>query len=86
MWTVSDDKFVKVLDLQAQVLQSMGEFDEKIFWIEELPDRNSWLFGTPNVIKHCDSRMKYVNTLIPQTNGVKPVVSKVAHFPRKIEK
>ena len=75
IWTVSDDKFAKVVDLQAQVVESVGELDEEIFWIEELTDRNSWLLGTPNVINLCDDRMKNITNLIPKTNGVKSVVS-----------
>ena len=75
IWTVSDDKFAKVVDLQAQIVESVGELDEEIFWIEELTDRNSWLLGTPNVINLCDDRMKNITNLIPRTNGVKSVVS-----------
>ena len=75
IWTVSDDKFAKVVDLQAQIVESVGELDEEIFWIEELTDRNSWLLGTPNVINLCDDRMKNITNLIPKTNGVKSVVS-----------
>ena len=82
IWTVSDDKFAKVVDLQAQVVESVGELDEEIFWIEELTDRNSWLLGTPNVINLCDDRMKNITNLIPKTNGVKSVVS-VTQFSRE---
>ena len=82
IWTVSDDKFAKVVDLQAQVVESVGELDEEIFWIEELTDRNSWLLGTPNVINLCDDRMKNITNLIPRTNGVKSVVS-VTQFSRE---
>ena len=84
IWTVSDDKFAKVVDLQAQVVESVGELDEEIFWIEELSDRNSWLLGTPNVINLCDDRMKNITNLIPKTNGVKSVVS-VTQFSRENE-
>ena len=84
IWTVSDDKFAKVVDLQAQVVESVGELDEEIFWIEELTDRNSWLLGTPNVINLCDDRMKNITNLIPKTNGVKSVVS-VTQFSRENE-
>ena len=82
IWTVSDDKFAKVVDLQAQIVESVGELDEEIFWIEELTDRNSWLLGTPNVINLCDDRMKNITNLIPKTNGVKSVVS-VTQFSRE---
>ena len=82
IWTVSDDKFAKVVDLQAQVVESVGELDEEIFWIEELTDRNSWLLGSPNVINLCDDRMKNITNLIPKTNGVKSVVS-VTQFSRE---
>ena len=82
IWTVSDDKFAKVVDLQAQIVESVGELDEEIFWIEELTDRNSWLLGTPNVINLCDDRMKNITNLIPRTNGVKSVVS-VTQFSRE---
>ena len=84
IWTVSDDKFAKVVDLQAQIVESVGELDEEIFWIEELTDRNSWLLGTPNVINLCDDRMKNITNLIPKTNGVKSVVS-VTQFSRENE-
>ena len=82
IWTVSDDKFAKVVDLQAQIVESVCELDEEIFWIEELTDRNSWLLGTPNVINLCDDRMKNITNLIPKTNGVKSVVS-VTQFSRE---
>ena len=82
IWTVSDDKFAKVVDLQAQIVESVAELDEEIFWIEELTDRNSWLLGTPNVINLCDDRMKNITNLIPKTNGVKSVVS-VTQFSRE---
>ena len=82
IWTVSDDKFAKVVDLQAQIVESVAELDEEIFWIEELTDRNSWLLGTPNVINLCDDRMKNITNLIPKTNGVKSVVS-ITQFSRE---